>query len=128
MKIPSLKLESKVLLTAVAICIYGFLRMTHVIHLSDRYDICSLFFIAFVLAMLVLRKDRDSSASNGVYLLSFGLYFWNLTTSDNSVVGVLFRWPFAVMSGVGLFICALSARKHIRQWKQKRTAEILADN
>jgi hypothetical protein len=118
MKMPPLSLESKVLLTAFAICVYGFLRVTHVIHLSDRYENYPLFLIAFVLAALVLGEDRDSSASNGVYLLSNGLLFWNMMTLDNSIGGVIFRWLFAMVSGVGLFKCGLSALKYIRRWKK----------
>jgi hypothetical protein len=124
MKIPSMDLETKVLLTAVAICIYGSLRMTHVIHLSDRQDISFLFVIAFALAVLVLRKDRNSSACSAVYFLSFGLCFWSLTAPDKSIVGVLFKWLFVVISGGGLLNSALSALKDLRQSKKKARPEI----
>jgi len=121
-------LESKVLLTAVAICIYGILRMTHLIYLSDKYEICSLLLIAFVLAILVRRKERDSSARNAVYFLSFGLYVWNLLSTDKSMAGVFFKILFVVVCGGGLLTSGLSAIKEYLKSKRNKMQDVSADN
>jgi K+-sensing histidine kinase KdpD len=128
MKLPSLKLESKVLLTAIAISVFGVLRMTHIVHLSDQQDIGFLFLIGFVLAALILRKDRNSSATNAVFFLCFGLYYLNRWTPSKSEVEVFFRAIALVISGVGFLISAFSAIKAFRNEKEKETPEMQGNN
>jgi hypothetical protein len=114
MKIPSLKLESKVLLIAVAICAYGFLRMAHVIHLPDRYETLPLFLIAFALATAVLHEDRNSPPYLAVYFLSIGLCNWSMLTPDTSISGVFLKWVIAIICAGGVANSVFSA------WKDSR--------
>jgi hypothetical protein len=128
MKIPSLKLESKVLLTAVAVCIFGVLRMANIVHMSDRDDAGVLFLIGFVLAVSVLSKDHDSPATNAVYFLSFGLIFWNLLTPSHSMIDVLVKWPLLVLTGISCVSATVSTIKGFRKGKQKEVPDSQAEN
>jgi hypothetical protein len=84
MKIPSLKLESKVLLTAGALCIVGILKMTHLIHLSAQEEMGLPFFLAMLLSLLAGSSDRDSAAPKAAAFLCIGLWGWAVWPSGGS--------------------------------------------
>lgn len=109
MKLPSLNLESKVLLTAAGICIYGILRMTHLIHLSDQEDIEFIFVMAAIAAALIPRSSPNSSRRYAIFYLCWGLIIWLQITPRQSAFAVFFGWVLIVLLGGTFLIYTFSA-------------------
>jgi hypothetical protein len=127
MKLPSLKLESKVLLTAAAVCIFAILKMAHIVIMSERDDTSALLLIGFILAVIVLRENRNSSVANAVYFLCFGLYWCSRCTLGKSFVESIFLVGSVVLFGGGFLMSLCSAVKEYRNTKRKVTLEARTD-
>ena len=124
MKIPSLDLELKVLLTVVGICVFGILRMTHVIRLSETDDISLLFVLGAILSGLLVRSGRYSPASHAVFCLCFGLMILSFRKPNASTFDTYFSGLFAAFFGI-LALCDLFlALQDSRKAKRKGTPEL----
>ncbi|MGD0902506.1 MAG: hypothetical protein ABR924_06125 [Terracidiphilus sp.] len=124
MKIPSLDLELKVLLTVVGICVFGVLRMTHVIHLSETDDISLLFLLGAILSGLVFRSARYYSAGNAMFYLCFGLAVWEPMKPTASILVNCLEGFFLVFIGLCVVAFAAAAFQDYRKAKRKGTPEL----
>jgi len=126
MKVPSLDLELKVLLTVVGICVFGFQRMAHVIRLSETDNISLLFVLGLILSDLVLRsaRSRYKSAGLALFCLCFGLLIWAKWGLSKSVPEACLTWGITVFAGVGFFAFTSLAFRDYRKAKKKETPEL----
>ena len=122
MKVPSLDLELKVLLTVVGICVFGVLRMTHVI--SEIDDISLLFLLGAILSTSVRQSARYYSAANAVLFLCLGLAPWSISGPHKSVLDACLGWGVTVCAGGGFLVSAPTAFKEYRKAKRKGTPEL----
>jgi hypothetical protein len=122
MKVPSLDLELKVLLTVVGICVFGILRMTHVISKMD--DISLLFLLGAILSTSVRHSARYHSASMAVCFLCLGLAIWSTLGPTKSALDACLRWGVTVCAVGGFLVSAPSAFKEYRKEKRKGTPEL----
>jgi hypothetical protein len=124
MKVPSLDLELKVLLTVVGICVFGVLRMAHVIHPSETDDISLLFLLGVILSALVFRSARYYSVAKAMLYLCSGLMFWSTLGPNKSAFETCFRWVCAVCFGAAFLAHSHWALKEYRKAKRKGTPEL----
>jgi hypothetical protein len=128
MKVPSLSLESKVLLTTLAICIFGILRMTHAINLSEQDEISSLFIIGFVLSAILFSSGRRSSRKTLVFLLCWGLLSWRPMLPSKSYMDDFFKVVTPVMFGLAILYYSFLAIKEYLKSKQNKMHDVEANN
>jgi len=124
MKIPSLKLESKVLLTAAVICIIGILRMTHLIPFSDEGDISLLFLIGMVVAGLLRSSPSYRSAGFALLFLCWGLGIWHPTVPSKTATDQFFKAGTPIVYGAGFLVFTYSAIREYLKRKRNDGSEI----
>ncbi|MGA9667561.1 MAG: hypothetical protein WBQ94_00045 [Terracidiphilus sp.] len=128
MKMPSLALESKVLLTAVGICILGILRMTHIVHFSETDDVCLLFLLGTVLSGLCFRSSSHYSAVQAVTALSSGLLLWTAMGPATSMFDACFKGIIVACFGLVLVLSLLSMLKDFRNANRKEIPDMHLEN
>lgn len=127
MKTTSMKLESKVLLTALVLCLIGTLRMTHLIHFSERDDILLLFVVATELSGFCMSSDRFYAAACAAFSICIGLVFWTIATLLTSgPIAKGFALFLSGLSFVTFVTLSLLAVKHSRKTKKQESPAVHA--
>ncbi len=114
---PSLRLESRVLLPAVAMCVFGILQLAHIIHLSDSNEMYEPFFLALILALICVRRGSHNWAVQAVFMLCNGIVIWMSFRLETSVFAICFE---RISLGFFALIMVISIRMALREHLQAK--------